>query len=67
MWSIFQWQDLVGMEGGLRRDEAAAERINIPAVPNHYWRYRMHLSLERLLQAEGFNAQLRRMIVESGR
>ena len=67
MWSIFQWQDLVGMDGGLRRDEVAAERINIPAVPNHYWRYRMHLSLERLLQAEGFNAQLRRMIVESGR
>jgi 4-alpha-glucanotransferase len=67
MWSIFQWQDLMGMDAGLRRDEVAAERINIPAFPNHYWRYRMHLNLDKLLQAEGFNAHLRRMIIESGR
>ena len=33
MWSIFQWQDLLGMDGGLRRDNVAAERINIPAMP----------------------------------
>lgn len=67
MWSIFQWQDLIGMDGSLRRDQAAAERINIPAHPNYYWRYRLHLTLERLLQADGFNAQLRQMLAESGR
>ena len=42
----------------LRRADAAAERINVPANPNHYWRYRMHLSLEDLLAAEEFNRQV---------
>src|SRR5208282_6636768 len=43
MWSIFQLQDLLGMDGVLRHANVAAERINIPADPNHYWRYRLHL------------------------
>jgi 4-alpha-glucanotransferase len=67
MWSIFQWQDLVGMDASLRRDQIGAERINIPAYPNYYWRYRLHLSLEKLLQADWFNAQLAQMIADSGR
>ena len=67
MWSIFQWQDLVGMDGNLRRDNNTAERINIPAYPNYYWRYRLHISLEKMLQAEGFNSQLKQMIREAGR
>lgn len=67
MWSIFPWQDLVGMDGSLRRDDVAAERINVPANPNQYWRYRLHLTLERMLQADGFNAQLKQMLAESGR
>jgi 4-alpha-glucanotransferase len=67
MWSIFQWQDLVGMEGSLRRDDNVAERINIPGCPNYYWRYRLHLKLERMLQAEDFNARLKQMLAEAGR
>jgi 4-alpha-glucanotransferase len=67
MWSIFQWQDLIGMDGSLRRDNNAAERINIPAYPNYYWRYRLHLTLEKLMQADWFNMQLKQMIVDSGR
>jgi 4-alpha-glucanotransferase len=67
MWSIFQWQDLVGMDGGLRRENVAAERINVPGTPNFYWRYRQHLTLEKMLRADEFNSHLRQMLAESGR
>ncbi|MGO8838695.1 MAG: 4-alpha-glucanotransferase [Limisphaerales bacterium] len=67
MWSIFQLQDLLGMDGKLRRADPAAERINVPAIPVHYWRYRMHLTLEELQRAEMFNANLRDLIRQSGR
>ncbi len=67
MWSIFQLQDLLGMDERLRHADPAAERINVPAVPGFYWRYRMHLTLEKLLQADAFNEELKRDIAQSGR
>jgi 4-alpha-glucanotransferase len=67
MWSIFQLQDLLGIDGELRRENPNEERINIPADPKHYWRYRMHLSLESLLNQEGFNNKLKALIQQSGR
>ncbi len=67
MWSIFQLQDLLGMDGQLRRKDVDAERINVPANPKNYWRYRMHLTLEALQQAEEFNAALNQAIRASGR
>lgn len=67
MWSIFQLQDLLGIDGELRRENPADERINVPANPKHYWRYRMHLTLEELARAEGFNTGLRNLVKESGR
>lgn len=67
MWSIFQLQDLLGMDESLRRTDANAERINIPANPKHYWRYRMHLTLESLLKAETFNRHLRGLVQQHGR
>jgi 4-alpha-glucanotransferase len=67
MWSIFQLQDLLGMDASLRQPDAKAERINIPAIPKHYWRYRMHLTLETLNKESGFADNLRGMIQHSGR
>jgi 4-alpha-glucanotransferase len=67
MWSIFQLQDLLGLDGRLRRADVEAERINQPANPTHYWRYRMHLTLESLIKAEQFNGHLSQMIRENGR
>jgi 4-alpha-glucanotransferase len=67
MWSIFQLQDLLGMNEGLRYKQADAERINVPAIPNYYWRYRMHLTLEKLQQADFFNQELRQLIEQNGR
>jgi 4-alpha-glucanotransferase len=67
MWSIFQLQDLLGMDEKLRRADPHTERINVPASPNYYWRYRMHLTLETLQQADFFNRDLRRLIEQNGR
>jgi len=67
MWSIFQLQDLLGMDGELRRKDVDAERINVPANPKNYWRYRMHLTLEALQQAEIFNDALSQAIRANGR
>lgn len=58
MWSIFQLQDILGMSEELRRQNPNEERINVPAIPKYYWRYRMHLLLEDLLNADMFNAEL---------
>ena len=43
------------------------ELINIPANPRHYWRYRMHLTLEDLNSQKEFNNRLREEIIKSGR
>jgi 4-alpha-glucanotransferase len=48
----------------LRLANPAAERINIPADANHYWRYRMHLTLEELLSAEEFNAVIADLVAQ---
>jgi 4-alpha-glucanotransferase len=67
MWSIFQLQDLLGMNEKIRRENPNDERINIPANPQHYWKYRMHLTLEDLLKQKDFNEELRGYVVNSGR
>lgn len=67
MWSIFQLQDLMGMDEKLRRADPNEERINIPADPKHYWRYRMHICLEDLLKNKEFNTDLRDAVEKSGR
>ena len=67
MWSIFQLQDLLGSSAALRRKKPDEERINVPANPKNYWKYRMHLSLEKLLTETDFNENLKKNIVGSGR
>jgi len=67
LWAIFQIQDLLGMDGKLRRENPNDERINVPANPKHYWQYRMHINLEDLQAEKGFNDTLRGLVTESGR
>jgi 4-alpha-glucanotransferase len=67
MWSIFQIQDLFGMDHQLRHWDPAAERINVPANPKNYWRYRMHVALETLLNSHEFTNRVRYLIQQSGR
>lgn len=67
MWAIFPIQDLLAMDGKLRWDNTEGERINVPAIAQHYWRYRMHLKLEELIGEKKLNNELRSMIFASGR
>ena len=62
MWAIFPIQDLVGMDATLRRPNAAAEQINEPSNPQHYWRFRFHLPLEKLLEEDRLNEKIKRMV-----
>lgn len=67
LWCIFQLQDIMGMSETFRRENPDDERINVPANPHHYWRYRMHLTLEELLKEKEFNAGFKQEVVTSGR
>jgi 4-alpha-glucanotransferase len=55
------------MSERLRRQDPGEERINNPANPNHYWNYRMHISLEELIKEKEFNKELKDYICNSGR
>jgi 4-alpha-glucanotransferase len=66
-WSVFQFQDLMGISQSLRRADPEDERINVPANPKHYWRYRMHITLEQLMKEDDLNRELKEHIVASGR
>lgn len=67
MLCLLALQDLLAMDATLRHPDPAAEQINVPAVPDHYWRYRMHLTLEQLDAATAFNEKLRGLVERSGR
>ncbi len=60
-------QDIIGINGKLRREKPQEERINVPAESNHYWQYRMHINLEDLIKEKEFNEELKKYVVESGR
>ncbi len=62
MLCILTLQDWLATDAELRLADANAERINIPANPRHYWRYRMHLTIEQLIQATEFNEKIKNMI-----
>jgi len=64
---ILPLQDWLATDGALRRADFEEERINVPADPNHYWHYRMHLTVEELIEADEFNRSLRQMLRRSGR
>ena len=67
MLCILPLQDWLSTDGRLRRQNPADEQINVPANPRHYWRYRMHLTVENLLSQDSYNGMLSSMIQESGR
>ena len=67
MLTVLPLQDWLSMDGSLRRENPNDERINVPANPRHYWRYRMHLTIENLASQKEFNDTLSAMIADSGR
>ena len=64
---LLSLQDWTAMDESLRNPDIEGERINVPANPRHYWRYRMHVNVEDLIRNDAFNNRLRNMIESSGR
>ena len=67
MLCLISFQDWMSIDEKLRLPDENAERINIPANPRHYWRYRMHLTIEQLLKADELNNEISTLIIQSGR
>ena len=67
MLCILTWQDWLSMDEQLRNPDIDEERINIPSEPNHYWRWRMHITIEQLKKESDFNKRIRLLIKETGR
>ena len=57
--SLQEWFDL---DEKLRLPDADAERINIPANPRHYWRYRMHINVEDLIADKEYNDAIKELV-----
>ena len=64
---ILSLQDWLSIDEKWRNPNAKEERINIPANPKHYWRYRMHLTLEQLMKADSLNEKIKELIAKTGR
>jgi 4-alpha-glucanotransferase len=67
MLCILSFQDWLSIDEKVRFQNAPAERINVPANPRHYWRYRIHLTLEELMKCDELNEEIRQMIDNCGR
>lgn len=67
MLCILSLQDWFAIDERIRLADANAERINIPANPKHYWRYRMHMTIEQLLADRDYNDQVKELVDEAGR
>ena len=67
MLCILSIQDWMAIDETLRLADADAERINNPANPKHYWRYRMHVSIEDLMANTSFTENVKELVIQSGR
>lgn len=67
MLTILPLQDWLSIHGTIRRDNPQDEQINVPANSRHYWKYRMHITIESLLKEKEFNKYLKEKITYSGR
>jgi 4-alpha-glucanotransferase len=67
MLCLLSLQDWMSIDENLRLSDQNAERINIPANPRHYWRYRMHMTIEQLLNADEFNREVMILIKQGNR
>ena len=64
---ILSLQDWLSIHEKWRNPNVQEERINVPANPRNYWCYRMHLTLEQLMKAEGLNNKIIELVSHTGR
>ncbi|XP_039010895.1 4-alpha-glucanotransferase DPE2-like [Hibiscus syriacus] len=67
MWAIFPLQDLLALKEEYTTRPAAEETINDPTNPKHYWRYRVHVTMESLMEDKELKATIKDLISGSGR
>lgn len=67
MLCVLSIQDWMAMDEQLRLADADRERINVPAIVPYYWRYRMHVNIEDLINSESFAQNIKDLVLESGR
>ncbi len=67
MLCLLSLQDWLSIDENVRNADCHSERINIPSVPNHYWRWRMHLNISDLRNNKSLCDRIRNLIAHSGR
>lgn len=67
MLCILPLQDWLSINGDIRRTNPREEQINVPANSRHYWRYRMHITVEELRAHKEFTTYIHSKIKGSGR
>jgi len=67
MWAIFPLQDLLAVKEEYTTRPAAEETINDPTNPKHYWRFRVHVTLESLMKDKDLKTTIKDLIRGSGR
>lgn len=67
MLAILPLQDWLSIDENIRTQYASNERINNPENAEHYWRYRMDLYIEQLIENKEFNNKVKELILSSNR
>ncbi|SDM28284.1 4-alpha-glucanotransferase [Chryseobacterium taihuense] len=67
MLAVFPIQEFFATDENLINEKTDNERINNPAVFPHYWRYRMHIKLENIVNYSEFNHKISDWVKDSGR
>lgn len=60
--AILPLQDWLSINDKYKKLNPETERINVPAIPDYYWQYRMHLNIEDLIEASDLNDEIKNMI-----
>jgi 4-alpha-glucanotransferase len=67
VWTVFPMQDLMALSHAHNTRPPKDEIINDPTVTKHYWRYRMHVSVEDLAADAPWVQLIKGMLADSGR
>ncbi|MFR9503833.1 MAG: 4-alpha-glucanotransferase [Rikenellaceae bacterium] len=62
MWTILPLQDWLSISEKYRGADPEDERINVPANSRHYWRYRMHCTIEQLIAADDLTDKISALV-----
>ncbi|GBG70561.1 hypothetical protein CBR_g6687 [Chara braunii] len=67
IWAVFPIQDLMALREEYARRPAQEETVNNPRNNRHYWKYRVHVTMDTLLEDHSLVTQLQDMILTSKR